>query len=216
MTPLRIGVFGGAFDPPHRAHRALAEAALAQFDLDELRILPTGQAWHKRRSLTPASHRVAMTERAFADLPRVCVDPRETLRDGPSYTVDTLTELQAERPGQHWFLFMGEDQARAFTTWHRWSDIVRMATLVVARRLVDAASAPRTRSEPLPMTRSAASPEWHNPGQVEFLHLNMPTLAVSATAIRDALQRGETPADGLSPSVLDYIHQHQLYRRHHE
>lgn len=208
MTPLRIGVFGGAFDPPHRAHRALAEAALAQFNLDELRILPTGQAWHKRRSLTPAAHRVAMTERAFADLPRVCVDPRETLRDGPSYTVDTLTELQAERPGQDWFVFMGEDQARAFTTWHRWSDIVRMATLVVARRLVDAEAASDA--------RSAASPEWHNPGQVEFLHLNMPTLAVSATAIRDALQRGETPADGLSPSVLDYIHQHQLYRRHHE
>ena len=216
MTPLRIGVFGGAFDPPHRAHRALAEAALAQFDLDELRILPTGQAWHKQRSLTPAAHRVAMTERAFADLPRVCVDPRETQRDGPSYTVDTLTELQAERPGHRWFLFMGEDQARAFTTWHRWSDIARMATLVVARRLVDAASAPRTRGEPPPMRRSAASPEWHNPGQVEFLHLNMPTLAVSATAIRDALQRGETPADGLPTSVLDYIHQHQLYPSHHE
>ena len=201
---MRIGVFGGAFDPPHRAHRVLAEAALAQFELDELCILPTGQAWHKSRTLTPAVHRLAMARAAFSDMPRVSVDPRETQRQGPSYTVDTLTELQTQRPGHTWFLFIGEDQAQAFTTWHRWQDILRMATVVVAQR----------HSNPAIETRT--SPGWHNPGLNGMHQLDMPKLAISATDIRDALQRGEVPSEWLLPPVRDYIFQHQLYRTHHE
>ena len=86
----RIGVFGGAFDPPHLAHMALVKTAVADLQLDELRVIPTGQAWHKPRALSPAHHRLAMAQLAFADLPNVLVDPRETQRVGPSYTVDTL------------------------------------------------------------------------------------------------------------------------------
>ena len=66
--PLRVGMFGGAFDPPHWAHRALAETALGQLRLDHLHILPTGHAWHKPRQLSPAEHRVAMCKLAFDGL----------------------------------------------------------------------------------------------------------------------------------------------------
>ena len=76
----RIGVFGGAFDPPHRAHVALAQAAVAQLGLAELRIFPTGQAWHKARPLSSAAARLAMAELAFAALPNVTVDAREIRR----------------------------------------------------------------------------------------------------------------------------------------
>ena len=68
VAALRVGMFGGAFDPPHWAHRSLAETALSQLALDVLHILPTGQAWHKSRTLTPSAHRVAMCELAFAGL----------------------------------------------------------------------------------------------------------------------------------------------------
>ena len=96
----RIGVFGGAFDPPHNAHVALAEAALAQLDLAELHVIPTGQAWHKSRALTPKEDRLAMTRLAFTGLKgTVVIDSREVLRDGPTYTLDTLHELQQEQPG---------------------------------------------------------------------------------------------------------------------
>ena len=81
--PLRVGMFGGAFDPPHRAHRALAEAALHQLGLDLLLVLPTGLAWHKSRGLTAAAHRVAMCELAFAGLPHLRIDQREIRREGP-------------------------------------------------------------------------------------------------------------------------------------
>ena len=115
----RIGVFGGAFDPPHIAHVALARAALAQLQLDQLRIVPTGQAWHKSRTLTPAVHRLEMASLAFAELDRVVVDPRETLRSGPSYTVDTLLELRTEYPQAQLFLLLGQDQAQVLGSWHR-------------------------------------------------------------------------------------------------
>src|SRR5690606_20992264 len=85
--PRRIGLYGGAFDPPHEAHRAMAEAALAQLGLDLLLILPTGQAWHKSRPLTAAAHRLAMSRLAFSDLPHTRIDDREMRRNGPTYTV---------------------------------------------------------------------------------------------------------------------------------
>src|SRR5450756_325909 len=89
-TMKRIGVFGGSFDPPHLAHLALVQAALAELPLDELRVVPTGQAWHKSRPLTPAYHRLAMAQLAFADLPLVVIDPTET---PVSYTHLTLPTI---------------------------------------------------------------------------------------------------------------------------
>ena len=130
----RVGVFGGAFDPPHIAHTALARAALEQLALDELRIIPTGEAWHKNRHLTPAAHRLEMARLAFGAMDRVVVDPRETRRSGPSYTVDTLTELRREMPTAQILLIIGEDQAAALPGWHRWREIINFATICVAAR----------------------------------------------------------------------------------
>ncbi|MBB1077815.1 nicotinate (nicotinamide) nucleotide adenylyltransferase, partial [Rhodoferax sp. 4810] len=130
----RIGILGGAFDPPHLAHLALAKAAIEQLQLDQLRIIPTGQAWHKPRLLTDAVHRLAMAQLAFAELPQAQVDDRETRRTGPSYTIDTLHELHAEAAGAQLFLIIGADQAQALTTWHAWEQILRSAIICVADR----------------------------------------------------------------------------------
>jgi nicotinate-nucleotide adenylyltransferase len=128
----RLGMFGGAFDPPHLAHVALARAAVQQLGLCELRVFPTGQAWHKSRTLTSAEHRLAMARVAFGDVPRTVVDGRELSRNGPTYTVDTLLELQAEQPDAELFLIIGADQAEALHSWHRGEAILSLATLGVA------------------------------------------------------------------------------------
>ena len=94
----RLGVFGGSFDQPHPAHVAVVESAMGQLQLDRVHVVPTGQAWHKTRGLTAAQHRVAMTRLAFEHLPKVVVDEREVLREGPSYPVDTLKALHTEYP----------------------------------------------------------------------------------------------------------------------
>lgn len=186
-------MFGGAFDPPHAAHVALARAAVEQLALDQLRIFPTGQAWHKQRVLSAAAHRVAMAQLAFGDLPGVAVDGRETLRAGATYTVDTLRELRTEHPAAELFLLMGEDQAAAFATWHDWAAIAAMATLAIARR-------PGAGHEALP-------------AGVRAVRLDMPEMNLSATAIRQGLTEGRA-VSGLVPApVASYIDRHHLYRK---
>ncbi len=193
-TPRRVGLFGGAFDPPHSAHVAIARAALEQLKLDELRIVPTGQAWHKSRPLSPAVHRLAMVRLAFADLPGVVIDEREMQRSGASYTVDTLDALMAEQPGSEPYLVMGGDQWAAFTSWRQWQDIARKARLCVAQR------PDQVLNQPQP--------------QLAVQWLNLPAMPISATALREQVAGGtdllNEPAR-LPPAVARYISDHHLY-----
>jgi nicotinate-nucleotide adenylyltransferase len=192
----RLGVFGGAFDPPHIAHVALAQHAIAQFDLQQLRVIPTGDAWHKDHTLTASPHRLAMTRLAFETIPHVWVDDREINRAGATYTYDTLLELKTEHPDDDLFLFIGADQANAFKTWHRWQDILKLATLVVAQR--------------------GGAAQWHNAVSPDVQRLDMPSLKVSATDIRAHYAEhavAQPPfSNWLPTSVQHYIEQHSLYR----
>jgi nicotinate-nucleotide adenylyltransferase len=191
---MRLGMFGGAFDPPHGAHVALARAAVEQLKLDELRIFPTGHAWHRRREPTAAEHRLAMAKLAFDGLPHTQVDDREIRRAGATYTIDTLRELRREVPEVELFLVMGEDQARAFTSWHEWAEITRIATLCIAHRGGSAA---------LPRVAGA-----------KVVTLQLPDMPVSATAIRERAGRGEDISALVPPAVAGYIAAHHLYRGH--
>jgi len=194
----RIGVFGGAFDPPHLAHLALVQAALTELQLDELRVVPTGQAWHKTRQLSPARHRLAMAQLAFADVPRVRVDPIETLRPGPSYTVDTLREFKARWPEVDLFLVLGEDQARALPNWRDWQEILRLAIICVAERDNPAGAAPE-----FVLEKSHGS---------RLRRLSMPALALSATDIRARIAAHLSVAGLVFEPVARYIDHHHLYQ----
>jgi nicotinate-nucleotide adenylyltransferase len=196
----RVGVFGGAFDPPHRAHRALAESALAALQLDRLHILPTGHAWHKVRTLSEAGHRLAMCRLAFADLPAVRVDDREIRRDSATYTVDTLEELKVEYPDARFFLVIGEDQLAAFRSWRRWQDVLSMVTLVVAAR-----------------AGTQGVTDLKAPPDLPFLRLDMPLSPFSSTDIRALAATGTAGLDSLSAlvpgAVASYISLHSLYQQ---
>jgi len=199
----RIGLFGGAFDPPHNAHVALAEAAMAQLDLDELHVIPTGQAWHKSRALTPKGDRLAMTRLAFGDLKgTIVVDSREVLRDGPTYTLDTLHELQREQPGAQLVLIMGADQASALPTWHGWQDILGIAIVSVAYRALSTGNTARFDPKSLPGL----------PAGARFEALELPPMDISATEIRRRAALGVDISSLVPPTVARYIDQHHLYR----
>ena len=202
----RVGMFGGSFDPPHVAHRELAEAALEQLGLDVLHILPTGQAWHKARPLSDAEHRLAMCELTFGDMAKVRVDPRETLRAGPSYTADTLTELASEYPGAELFMVIGADQLLAFKSWVRWAEVLELATLAVAQRPVPGASSPTEQGLAADISQV----------DIPFVPLNMPLHQISATAIRArascANGQGLDLDRLVSGDVASYISTHSLYQ----
>ena len=198
MNPLRIGLFGGAFDPPHIAHLALAQAAIKQLQLNTLYIIPTGQAWHKARQLTPAPHRLAMTQLAFADHAKTRVDDREILRDGPTYTIDTLLSIHAEHPNAQLFLIMGYDQALALQTWHRWQDIVGLAIICIAYRPETSAS------------QGLVSDSFAYIPALE--HLELPLMSVSSTQIRHEIALKHPVNALVSDAVVRYIDQHHLYQ----
>ncbi len=197
----RVCVYGGTFDPFHRGHRALAEAALRVND--RLLVVVAGSAPHKFLDeeggvpdQTPFHHRVAMTRLGVEGLPRTEVLELEGRRSGPSYTVDTLDVLVRSHPaGTRFRLLLGADMFSDFATWKDWDHILECATLLVARR---------------PGTELETPPELEERGAA-VLGLEAPLVDVSGTEIRAALSRGDAPGSELSPAIQGYIRDHGLY-----
>lgn len=199
-----IGMFGGTFDPPHRAHLRLAQAAIAELGLARLHVVPTGHAWYKERSLTVADHRLALCQIAFADMPWTRVDARELRRAGPSYTMDTLRELQAENPAATLVLLIGTDQATFFHAWHGAEEVLQRAHIAIAVRGDEPQSA-RTRDPAQALPGLAA-----DPARIRFLRL--PPVALSATLVRARVAGGAAVTGLVPPGVAAYIAHHHLYQ----
>ena len=195
MTVQRIGILGGAFDPPHKAHVAMAEAAIAQFHLDELIVIPTGNAWHKPRDLSSGEHRAAMVRLAFSHLRQARVDEIELHREGPSYTIDTLRSLADQFTDAQFFLLIGEDQGKALATWREIGEIAQRAIICVADREMSELS-------------DSAAPSHDIPTQA----LKLPNLPHSATQIRERVAQGQVIDALVPPTVALYIQSHHLYQ----
>jgi nicotinate-nucleotide adenylyltransferase len=201
----RVGILGGTFDPIHNGHIALAVRALAELPIDELVVIPAGNPPHKLgRRTAPAADRLAMVALAVDDLERVTVDPLETERPGPSYTVDTVAELMATaaaagRPIAP-TVIMSADTFAELPTWHEPDRLVELARIAVAPR--------RGHRLPDPEPLIARLPGLA--GRIEMF--DGPDLDVSASEIRARVADGR-PIDDLVPtSVAAYIAAHHLYR----
>jgi len=201
MDARRIGLLGGSFDPPHLAHLALGRLAKHRLQLDELRWLPAGAPWQKAsRPMASGEHRSAMLAALLQGEPGHVIDRRELLRSGPTYTIDTVRELQAEQPGAEWFFILGQDQYGRFDTWRDWPELLQRLTLAVAARAGEA---------PTPPAALAGTPH-------RIAVLPLPRQDIAATRIREQLAAG-VPAAQLVPlvgaAVAGYIDQHLLYPR---
>ncbi|MBD0330126.1 MAG: nicotinate (nicotinamide) nucleotide adenylyltransferase [Thermoleophilia bacterium] len=190
------GLFGGAFDPPHNGHVALARAAVERFALERLVVFPTGVAPHKDVR-TPGEVRLRLARAAFADVPGAEVSDWELRRGVPSYTLET-TRWAGERWGELIFL-VGADQFAAFETWYRPEEVLELARLGVATR----PGYDRTRLEEL-------RGRLRDPSRVEFFEIE--PVAVSSTELRERVARGGS-LDGLvPPDVARLIADLGLYR----
>jgi nicotinate-nucleotide adenylyltransferase len=216
-----LGLFGGRFDPVHRAHVAMAQAAADQLGLSEVRWLVTAAPVHKPAVASPAQ-RLRMVRLALDDLEdsRMVADDREiTLAQGgqANPTWVTIESLQREFPGRPLVWIMGEDQLQAFTTWHRWEWLLQnMALAVCARPTLrgvestgtnpkkrDAGEQPRT----VPQQRTL---DLAPPG-ARILPVSFTTDAVSSSQVREAIQRG-LPINALVPqAVARFLETHLVY-----
>lgn len=194
MNPARVGIFGGSFDPVHNAHVALARLALVELRLDQLLWVPAGRPWQKDRAVTPALHREAMVRLAIEGEPRFALSRIEIERRGPSYSIDTVRALQAQRPGVDWYLVIGQDQYAGFHTWHGWQELLGLVTLAIANR---------------PDAPASADPQVL---RVPHAAVALPMMDVSSTDIRERIGHGQGIADLVPAAVASYIARHHLYQ----
>lgn len=193
---MRLGLFGGTFDPPHIGHLVLAEWAWESLALDRLWFIPTGRPPHKpRRRITPARHRLAMTRLAVRGRNGFRVATLELERRAPSYTIDTLRAIAARHPGER-FLLIGGDSLDDFRRWREPERILELATLAVVGR---------------PGAGSPGARTWaRRTGRVRWI--GDPGLDVSSSALRDRVRRGGSVRYLVPDTVRRYIERHRLYR----
>ncbi len=191
MLPLvRRGILGGTFDPPHLAHLVAGEAAHRELGLDVVTFLPAGRPWQKAGlGVSPAAHRWEMTRRAVAGVGYFEADDREVVRDGWTYTADTLATFPG---GEELFLILGADAAAGLPTWHAPEAVLGRAGLVV----VDRPGVERAAVE-------AAV------GGVQWLHT--PLLSISGTLLRARRRKGLSLRFLVPDAVLAYIESAGLY-----
>lgn len=188
---MRIGIFGGSFDPVHLGHLIAAEAAADRLGLDQVRFIPVCRQPFKADALEAApADRVAMVRYGVADNPRFVVDTREVDRGGLSYTVETLDAVRHEAPGDELFLLIGADAARGFPAWQSADRIAQLAVIVVLSR-----------------------PGVAIPAGMKDDAVPVPGIDISASGIRRAIREGRSIRYLVPRDVAAYIEQHGLYRQ---
>jgi nicotinate-nucleotide adenylyltransferase len=202
---VRIGLFGGSFDPIHSGHVAAARAARAALRLDRVLFVPTGRPPHKPdRGFAPALARYAMVELALLDDAELWASPLELDEARPTYTIDTVERLRRESPRDEHLLLVGADSLAALDTWRRWRDLVAAVEIGVLARPGFAREA---LAAALPAELAAALAD------ARITWIERVAHPASSTEIRRRLAAGEPLPDGwLDARVLSFAAKYRLYR----
>jgi nicotinate-nucleotide adenylyltransferase len=200
---MRLGVFGGTFDPIHVGHLVLAEQCREQYGLDEVWFVPAAQPPHKNAAaISPAKMRSEMVEFAIAGNAAFRLSTIEMNRVGPSFTVTTLEQLHAEDSSRELFLLIGADSLRDLPLWREPNRILELATIIVVNRgdrPVPDLTGLRAACGVLVDTRIVVA--------------NMPALDLSATDIRGRIHGGRSIRYLVPRAVEAYLREHGLYQK---
>ena len=183
----RIGLLGGTFDPIHNGHIAIAKTAIQQLKLDKLFLIPAGNPWQKSE-ITDAKHRFEMVKKVGKDLDKVEVLDTEIIKSGPTYTFETLQELQIKYPTSEFILILGSDAVAGIDTWKEPNLVKTLARIYVVQRAGD------------------FTQDWH------FDRIQMPPIQISSTQIRDKVTNNESISELVPKSVDEYISTNGLYK----
>ena len=211
QTHKAIGILGGTFDPIHFGHLRMALELYEALDLAKVHIIPCYQPMHRREPHASPEFRLAMVTTAIASEPALFADDREIRRKGPTYTIDTLIEMNAEFPETPLCLLIGIDAFLGFLSWHRYKEILSYAHIVVAHR-------PHYQ---LPSSGEIRDLIYkHQQQEIAYIHENLAggiffrpitALEISATDIRKQIAMGRNPRYLLPDNVYQLIKQHNTY-----
>lgn len=198
---MRIGIYGGTFNPPHAGHLRLAEEMLEAASLDKIIVIPASTPPHKSdNGLVSEEHRLKMCSMVFSDS-RFEVSDLEIKRKGKSYTFDTVSQLKREYPDDELFLIIGSDMLLSFDKWYRYEDILSEVTLCVATR-EDEISAEQLLSyaeEALKLNRE------------DIIVSSMRAFECSSTDVRRLIREGDSTENFLPEKVEKYICENGIY-----
>ena len=197
---MRIGVLGGTFNPPHLGHLVCAQEAYIQLELERVILIPARQPPHKPVEEEPgAEHRLELCRLAVEDDPRFEVSELELNRDGPSYTVDTLSLLHSSAPDTDLYLILGGDIAAGLPDWHEPERVLSLATVAVAKR----------RGTPREVVEQSLG---RLRGGERTRFFRMPRIGVSSTFIRERVRARQSIRYLVPGTVAGYIAEQGLYR----
>ncbi len=196
---MRIGIFGGSFNPPHIGHLHLAESVHNALQLDEVWLVPAKQPPHKSAAAyAPAEDRLEMCRLAAEDYPWMRAEDYELRQDQVSYSYYTVTHFAEEYPDAEFFLLIGGDMLRTFTQWYRWQDILKYTALAAIAR------------EPEEYAQLLGCAEYlRQYGRISLL--NVETITISSTKIREDLQKRQNNSCYLPKKIVQYINKRNLY-----
>jgi len=197
---VRIGILGGTFNPPHLGHLICGQEAYLQLGLDRVTLIPARIPPHKPVEDEPgAGHRLELCRLAIrGDEERLAVSDLEIVRDGPSYTVDTLEELHSRSPEDELFLIVGGDIAAGLPSWRAPERVLSLATVAVAERRGTSRAAVDEALDALPSGERAR-------------FFRMPRIGISSTMLRDRVRVGQPIKYYVPDAVASYIERHHLY-----
>lgn len=211
MSLKSLAIFGGTFDPIHIGHLRSAIEVRGLLACDELRFIPCHQPPHRAEPAATSAQRLRMLELALAGEAGLAIDAREIKRDGPSYTIDTLSELRAEVGVDcALYLILGMDAFAALDTWQRWRELLDLAHIVVMQRPENTLLERGVVAELLRERRVDIEALQHSPhGSIALVQLT--PLPISATAIRALVRAKRSPRYLLPDAVWQFIRDHDLY-----
>lgn len=205
-----IGLMAGTFDPPHLGHLIMAQLALSQLGLQQVRFLPVGQPTHKS-TLTLAKHRVEMTRLSIQDNPDFLLDLTDVERSGPHYTATLLPILQKAHPQADLILLIGGDSLAAFSEWYRPVDILGLCRLGILKRPGHEIDIPA-------IDQKIGLPPKQPENEAAFQTLEDridwlagPSISISSTYIREAIPASRSVRYLIHDDVKTYIDRHSIY-----
>lgn len=196
---MRIGIFGGSFNPPHNGHIHLAKSVHEALQLDEVWLVPAKQPPHKSSAAyAPAEDRLAMCRLAAQAYPWMRAEDYELRQDAVSYSYYTVTHFAKLYPDAKFFFLIGGDMLRIFTKWHRWQEILQYTAIAAIAR------EPQEYAE-----LEKCAEELRQYGEIHLL--NVETLTISPTKIRENVEKRQNNSCYLPEKIVQYINERNLY-----
>ena len=207
--PRIIGVFGGTFDPVHNGHVLTISELLEKLPFEKILVIPNLQPPHRESSQVSYKHRYEMASMAFKDIPKTIVDNRESLRDGPSYTIETVKEIMSEEEGVRVVMIVGSDSFVDIHSWYKWQDLINLVDFVIMKR-PDLPLSKNKKAKDLVSVKEFKK-DLFGDSKLNIFEIEVTPFKISSSSIREKIVKGKKIDHLVNTLVKEYIKKHGLY-----